>query len=150
MKRRSHYHDYSRSGLYHITICTAKALHQPLGQIAGRLDKPDGDNDAPHVVLSPLGRMVEQELKRQLPVVCHRKDARWQDQQLQRCLEAADGGAVMVSARIAQREQAMMAAVQEKGYPVVIIADYGFPEIYHPSEEMQDLCAAGRLLLLSP
>ena len=345
MKRRSHYHDYSHSGLYHITINTAKALHQPLGQIAGRLDKPDGDNDAPHVVLSPLGRMVEQELKesiqryypmlkvidyivmpehihfllvayrdivsrngrpthlgqviagfkygcnkrywamtgkaipaqspaaepqgtegsvysgsaakpdapplfdggycdvmpidekqletqrhyirnnprnrllrmshrqwlqpqrmcvnthlslralkgylqrecqpsqfteevwqriseqllvkegmvycdrygsdellqkRLLPVVCHRKDARWQDQQLQRCLEAADGGAVMVSARIAQREQAMMAAVQEKAYPVVLIADNGFPEIYHPSEEMQDLCAAGRLLLLSP
>ena len=63
MKRRSHSHDYSRSGYYHITISTTKALHQPLGQIAGRLDKPDGDSDAPHVVLSPLGQMVEQELR---------------------------------------------------------------------------------------
>ena len=63
MKRRSHSHDYRRSGYYHITISTAKALHQPLGHIAGRLDKPDGDSDAPHVVLSPLGRMVEQELR---------------------------------------------------------------------------------------
>lgn len=63
MKRRSHSHDYSRSGYYHITISTTKALHQPLGQIAGRLDKPDGDSDAPHVVLSPLGQMVERELK---------------------------------------------------------------------------------------
>ena len=62
-KRRSHSHDYSRSGYYHITISTTKALHQPLGQIAGRLDKPDGDSDAPHVVLSPLGQMVEQELR---------------------------------------------------------------------------------------
>ena len=63
MKRRSHSHDYCRSGYYHITISTTKALHQPLGQIAGRLDKPDGDSDAPHVVLSPLGQMVEQELR---------------------------------------------------------------------------------------
>lgn len=63
MKRRSYSHDYSRSGYYHITISTAKALHQPLGQIAGRLDKPDGDSDAPHVELSPLGQMVEQELR---------------------------------------------------------------------------------------
>ena len=63
MKRRSYSHDYSRSGYYHITISTAKALHQPLGQMAGRLDKPDGDSDAPHVELSPLGQMVEQELR---------------------------------------------------------------------------------------
>ena len=63
MKRRSHSHDYSRSGYYHITISTAKALHQPLGKMAGRLDKPDGDVDGPHVVLSPLGQMVEQELR---------------------------------------------------------------------------------------
>ena len=63
MKRRCHSHDYSRSGYYHITINTTKALHWPLGQIAGQLDKPDGDSDAPHVVLSPLGQMVEQELR---------------------------------------------------------------------------------------
>ena len=63
MKRRSHSHNYSRRGYYHITISTAKALHQPLGQMAGQLDKPDGDSDAPHVVLSSLGQMVERELR---------------------------------------------------------------------------------------
>ena len=63
MKRRSHTHDYCRSGYYHITISTAQALHQPLGKIAGRLDRPDGDSDGPHVELSPLGQMVEQELR---------------------------------------------------------------------------------------
>ena len=62
MKRRSRLHDYSHSGLYHITISTTKDLYQLFGHIAGRLDKPDGDSEAPHVVLSPLGRMVEQEL----------------------------------------------------------------------------------------
>ena len=399
MKRRSYSHDYSRSGFYHITISTTKALHQPLGRMAGCLDKPDGDNDAPHVVLSPLGRMVEQELTesiqryypmlkvldyivmpehlhfllvaysnivsrsgrsthlghviagfkygcnkrywamtgrakpaepagtisakpaaeppltgtgepaltgtvkpaaeppltgtgepagagavkpaaeppltgtaepaltssalsdsvakpdspplfdegycdvmpideaqiatqrayihanprnrllrmshrqwlqpqrmcvdthlslsalrgylqrecmpsqfneevwmrisdmlivkdgmvccdrygsdellhgRLLPVVCHRKDARFHDMQLQRCLDAACDGAVMVSARIAKGEQAIIDAVQERGYRVVIVTDNGFPEIYHPSEEKQTLCAMGKLLLLTP
>jgi hypothetical protein len=31
--------------------------------MAGRLDKPDSDNDGPHVELTPIGRMVEQELR---------------------------------------------------------------------------------------
>ena len=93
----------------------------------------------------------EELLKRELlPVVCHQKDAHLHDLQLHRCLEAADKGAVMVSARIAKGEQAVMAAVQERERPVVIIADNGFPEIYHPSEEKQAYCAAGRLLLLTP
>ena len=38
----------------------------------------------------------------------------------------------------------------ERQYPVVVIADNGFPEVYHPSEEKQTLCAAGKLLLLTP
>ena len=353
MKRRSHSHDYSHSGLYHITISAAKDLHQPLGHMAGRLDKPDGDSEAPHVELSPLGRMVEHELtesiqryypmlkvldyivmpehihfllvayrdvvsrngkpthlgqviagfkygcnkrywamtgrglpageagdnqaaeppgtgrvpsgwaakpgatkleapplfdggycdvmpvdeaqletqrayirnnprnrllrmsnrqwllpqrmcvethlslralkgylqreclpsqlteeiwqrlserllvkdgmvycdrygsdellqKRLLPVVCHRKDAALHDTQLLRCMDAADEGDVLVSARIAKREQIIMAAVQKRAYPVVLISDNGFPEIFHPSEEKQALCASGRLLLLTP
>ena len=63
MKRRSSAHDYSRKGFYHITISVPSTLHQPLGCIAGQMDKPDGDRDAPHVELTPIGRMVEEELK---------------------------------------------------------------------------------------
>lgn len=63
MKRRSLSHDYSYKGYYHITITTTKTLRQPLGQMAGQLEKPDGDSDAPHVALSPIGKMVEEELK---------------------------------------------------------------------------------------
>lgn len=88
--------------------------------------------------------------KRLLPVVCHRKDAALHDTQLLRCMDAADEGDVLVSARIAKREQIIMAAVQKRSYPVVLIADNGFPEIFHPSEEKQTLCASGRLLLLTP
>ena len=63
MKRRSQAHDYDRCGYYHITMSVAKGLHQPLGKIVGRLDKPDGDSEAPHVELTPIGRMVEEELR---------------------------------------------------------------------------------------
>ena len=63
MKRRCNAHDYSRCGLYHITISVAKALRQPLGRMAGKLEKPDGDIDAPHVALSAIGQMVEEELR---------------------------------------------------------------------------------------
>ena len=62
MKRRSDGHDYSRKGVYHITISAFEALRQPFGRIAGRLDRPDGDSDAPHVELTPVGRMVAEEL----------------------------------------------------------------------------------------
>jgi hypothetical protein len=65
--------------------------------------------------------------KRLLPVVCHRKDAALHDMQQQRCMDAADEGDVLVSARIARREQIIMAALQKQTYPVVLIADNGFP-----------------------
>ncbi|MBQ9651924.1 MAG: hypothetical protein IJV13_06925 [Prevotella sp.] len=63
MKRRSLAHEYNRCGYYHITISVAKGLRQPLGKVVGRLDKPDGDSEAPHVELSPIGQMVEEELR---------------------------------------------------------------------------------------
>ena len=63
MKRRSFTHDYSRRGIYHVTICVDAGLHQPLGRMAGQLDKPDGDADAPHVVLTAIGEMVAAELR---------------------------------------------------------------------------------------
>ncbi len=63
MKRRSFTHDYSRRGIYHVTVCVDAGLHQPLGRMAGQLDKPDGDADAPHVVLTAIGEMVAAELR---------------------------------------------------------------------------------------
>ncbi len=62
MKRRCSGRDYSAAGLYHITVSVAKDMGCPLGQIEGRLDAPDGSADAPHVVLTPIGKMVEHEL----------------------------------------------------------------------------------------
>ena len=85
-----------------------------------------------------------------LPVVCHRKDKPSFTQQKQACQEAAASGAVLVSARIAPGEQKIIDEVIAQEYPVILIVDNGFPEIYHPSEARLQQCVANRLLLLTP
>lgn len=67
-----------------------------------------------------------------------------------RCLEEAAAGAVLVSARIAKGEQEILDSALHSGHPVVRIGDNGFPEIYHPSADRTDDCAANLLLLVSP
>jgi hypothetical protein len=62
MTRRSATHDYTRSGIYHITMHVADGLGQPLGAVVGRLSAPDGSADAPRVALTAAGQMVEHEL----------------------------------------------------------------------------------------
>lgn len=90
-------------------------------------------------------------LKRHLlPVVCHRIDAALFATQKARCLEAAAQGAILVSARIAPGEREIMDAAMASGYPVVRILDNGFPERYHPSDNLIDACANSHLLLVSP
>lgn len=88
--------------------------------------------------------------RRLLPVVCHRRDARLFEQQKAACMAAARQGAVLISARISRGEQAIMDAVLTAGFPIILIEDNGFPEIYHPSAARTPLCTSGRLLLLTP
>ena len=85
-----------------------------------------------------------------LPVVCHRRDAALFNQQKQRCLAAAQQGAILVSARIAKGEQTIMDEAVSLSLPVILVADNGFPEIYHPSSRRLVLCAEGRLLIVTP
>lgn len=85
-----------------------------------------------------------------LPVVCHRKDAHQFEVQKARCLAAATGGAVLVSAKIAKREQDIMNEAIAQGYPVVTVEDNGFPSIYHPSEHRMDICNGNKLLIVTP
>lgn len=88
--------------------------------------------------------------QRLLPVVCHRRDASLFPQQKERCLAAAQAGAVLVSARIAKGEQAIINEAEERSLPVIIVEDNGFPQRYHPSERRIQQCAESRLLLVSP
>ncbi len=87
---------------------------------------------------------------RLLPVVCHYRDKAHFDNQKARCLEEAANGAVLVSARIAPGEQEIMNEAMNHGFPVITIADNGFPERYHPSTERIDRCAQGKLLIVTP
>ena len=62
MTRRSVAHDYSRPGIYHITMRVADGMGSPLGKVIGDVQALDGSPDAPRVALSPVGQMVEREL----------------------------------------------------------------------------------------
>lgn len=84
------------------------------------------------------------------PVVCHRADKSAFALQKQRCLKAASRGAVLVSARIAKGEQEIMDAAMNVGYPVVLIADNGYEDKQHPSSRHRQLCAEGKLLIVTP
>ena len=92
-------------------------------------------------------KLLERKL---LPVVCHRKEAKLFARQQARCLEEAEHGSVLVSPRIAKGEQSIMDEVVHRGFPVILVADNGFPEIYHPSTERIERCAEGRLLMVTP
>lgn len=144
MTRRAAAHDYTATGIYHITLHVADALGQPLGAVVGNPSAPDGT-----VTCDSFGdrRLLAAHL---LPVVCHREDAARFAQQKTCCLDAAARGAVLVSARIAKGEQEIMNESVNHGFPVIIIADNGFPDRYHPSQERLDRSAAGRLLIVTP
>ncbi len=85
-----------------------------------------------------------------LPVVCHRKDAARFNEQKRRCIEEAERRAILISARIAKGEQNIMDEALHRGFPVVLIVDNGFPEVYHPSAERIAYCSMGKMLLVSP
>ena len=78
-----------------------------------------------------------------LPVVCHRKDGDRFSEQKQRCLEEAAHGAVLVGTRIAPKEREIMDESVNRGFAT-------FADRYHPSADRLDLCAADRLLIVSP
>ncbi len=66
MGKRCQKKDYRLSGAYHITINVAERQWHPLGRVAGNLDKPDGDANAPRVELTSIGKMVEEELTKSI------------------------------------------------------------------------------------
>ena len=65
-------------------------------------------------------------------------------------LHQAEKGAVLVSPSISKGEKAIMRAVFERGYPVIILQENGFTDFAKPSGKMMVACAQGKLLLLAP
>ena len=124
--------------------CPQQLTPESFSAIGNRLLQQNG-----HVMCDSYGK-IELLHNRLLPVVCHRKDAKLFQQQKARCLAEAASGAILVSARISKGEQEIMDTALLSGYPVIRIEDNGFPDIYHPSADRMDDCAAGHLLLLTP
>jgi hypothetical protein len=65
-------------------------------------------------------------------------------------LHEAEKGAVLVSPSISKGEKAVMRAVFEQGFPVVILQENGFSDLAKPSGKCMEACAEGKLLLLAP
>ena len=65
--------------------------------------------------------------------------------------EQTAGGAVMVSPFLSAGEKAIAAQVMEQDHgSLILLKPEGFPPLYKPSGAYFDLCAQGRLLVLSP
>lgn len=62
MTRHAVAYDYTLPGIYHITLHVVDELGQPLGVVVGNPVAAEGAADAPRVVLTTVGRMVEKEL----------------------------------------------------------------------------------------
>lgn len=72
------------------------------------------------------------------------------DSMLERLRGKAERGAVLVGAFISPGEKAAKAAALESGGCIVQVIPEGMGRYYKPSGRDFDLCAAGRLLVLSP
>lgn len=122
------------------SLCTPEALAAIQRQLLMADGKITCDTYGDRALLS----------RRLLPVICHRKDEARFAEQKARCLNEAALGAALVSPRIAKGEQEIMDVAANHGLPVVLIADNGFGDRYHPSTERIGRCSTDRLLLLTP
>lgn len=121
------------------------ATPEALAAIEGRLLLAGG-----FIVCDTFGDRALLTAQRCLPVVCHRKDAARFSEQKTRCLEEAARGAALVGTRIAPKEREIMDDAVTHGFPMITLHDNGFADRYHPSADRLDLCAAGRLLIVTP
>ena len=134
------------------SVVTAEALTAIEGRLLTTAGSVAGGSITGKVFIScdTFGNRALLTEHRCLPVVCHRKDGDRFSEQKQRCLEEAAHGAVLVGTRIAPKEREIMDEAVNHGFPVITLHDNGFADRYHPSADRLDLCAADRLLIVSP
>lgn len=70
--------------------------------------------------------------------------------EVQRCLEEAHQGAVLVSPAISPGEKRVMRAAFDAGLPTIVIMENGFTPLSKPHGEQFYACGQGTLLMLSP
>ncbi len=79
------------------------------------------------------------------------------EERLQQVLAAAHNGAVTYTAAISKGEQKIARIVREKGFPLVVLLNDGFPKegspherFYKPGGVYFEACSKGKLLLVEP
>ena len=79
------------------------------------------------------------------------------EERLQSVLAAAHNGAVTYTAAISKGEQKIARMVREKGFPLVVLLNNGFPKegspherFYKPGGVYFEACSRGKLLLMEP
>lgn len=86
-----------------------------------------------------------------LPVRIHRWWSREEfDSYIAQCRKEIDNGAVVISPAIHKVEKEIFRTAINSGRSVIQLRDLGFNNRFKPQGELFDLCAAGRLLMLSP
>ena len=65
-------------------------------------------------------------------------------------LACGERGGVLVSAAIAPKERVVLREAMNRGYRIILLRENGFPQLYKPSGESFNACAAGILLQVSP
>ena len=77
-------------------------------------------------------------------------DAKRLNEYMDRCIEAAQKGAVMVSPFIHEKEREVLYSVLANGGKAIYLADNGFGKYYKPSDGIFDAVANKQILILSP
>ncbi len=86
-----------------------------------------------------------------LPIRVHRYWSQSEfDRYVEKCLDEIAAGAVPVSPAIHKKEKEIIRKAIEGGSSVILLRDLGFDDRFKPQGKLFDLCADGRLLLLSP
>lgn len=89
--------------------------------------------------------------KAKMAVHCRRK---WTEAEqkayAEKCVAAAENGAVLVGAFISKAEKEIEQTATERRLPIIRLVENGFEDLYKPVGQDFDSCAEGRLLLLAP
>ncbi len=89
--------------------------------------------------------------KAKVAVHCRRK---WTESEqkayVEKCVDAAENGVVLVGAFISKTEKEIELTATERRLPIIRLVENGFEDLYKPVGQDFDSCAEGRLLLLAP
>ena len=107
-------------------------------------------NSLPKPVLDFIGNKELLAAERKLPLICHRADAAFFEQQKEAVLVEARKGAVIVSAFISPKEREILKILLSEQLPVIEIMDNGFSNRYKPVGTAFYACGENRLVQISP